>query len=338
MKRRREENMYPAVKRYFRGELGCEHISVDLPDEKKVHLPRNLSKRDPDVLGITDDNEVAVAEGKILNRTGQPFEQCVQQTESLKSFADYLYVFFPKEDWGALSKDDADRNRRILRDKNIGLILVDEKGRAKVLAKPPSNDAVEDSKRDQVRKLMGLASDDSVPAMTGIDAESARRLNAMLACCETVLQEIIQGAIAHVFRKTKAKGSYDVYSSDDEGDSQKLRVFRWAVWPKDAIIEIDVFGGYLGDGKPCIWISKDVSAEFLCDHLTNRRIPFGTHVQFYEEDDIVPCPDVTESRINASAEADANFCLCHKVELWKRSRTGLQKEIESLLQQTRKLR
>src|SRR5205814_2230522 len=98
---RREDEMYGAIKAYLKNSRACKYVYADLPeDKKKVHLPRNLSRRDPDVVGVTDEGEVHIAEGKCLKGSGALFEQCVHQASSLKAWADFLYVFFPLRDWG----------------------------------------------------------------------------------------------------------------------------------------------------------------------------------------------------------------------------------------------
>jgi len=332
VKKRHEEDMYPAVKRFFSRELRCKHIAVDLPDQKKVHLPRNLGTRDPDVLGVTEDGEVAVAEGKLLAVTGQPFEQCVQQVDSLRSFADHLYVFFPESDWGDLSKEDAKEDIKVLRDKKIGLILVDENGKYKVRFKPPNNDTVEEAKRVQVKELMGLTTNDRIPRFEGLDPLAARKANAILCGLEDALIEVVQTAVGNVFKNAKKKrGAYQSFDA-------RQNVFRWYVClPGDIVVEIEPFGTYLDDGQPCIWISKQASEEFLKKYLEDEALRFGTHVFFCDENENVPRADVTAERIARCVEQESSHYVCHKVDISERSKSGLRREMESLLRQCKKL-
>src|ERR1022692_2382952 len=102
----KEEQMYEAVKMFFEKEMDCRHIYADLRGEKtKIHLLKDLCKRDPDVVGVTEDGEVYVAEGKSLARGGHSFTDCVNQVISLKAFADHLYVFFPLAEWERLKPE-----------------------------------------------------------------------------------------------------------------------------------------------------------------------------------------------------------------------------------------
>src|ERR1035438_2284598 len=117
----KEIEMYQPVGTFLEKSCDCVHVWVDRPeDPKKVHLLRNLNTRDPDVVGVTEGGEVHIAEGKCL-RSGTSFEECVNQAESLRAYADYLYVFFPRKEWDSLPPDEDQRNRKSLRDKGIGL-------------------------------------------------------------------------------------------------------------------------------------------------------------------------------------------------------------------------
>src|SRR5207249_855125 len=150
-----EAQMYAAIKTYLKEIRGCKYVSAD-DGGQKVHLPRNLSKRDPDVVGVTEEEAVHIAEGKCLARSGQPFEQCTEQALSLSAFADYLYVFFPWEEWSSLRPDDDQRNKKILRDRGIGLLLVDERNKCKEILPSRQNTEVESKKRNEIHKQMGI--------------------------------------------------------------------------------------------------------------------------------------------------------------------------------------
>ena len=179
---KREIQMYGSVMGFFRDRLGCKHVSADLPGEKKVHLPRNLSKRDPDVVGVTEEDEVHLAEGKLLARTGQPFEQCREQALSLKEFADYLYVFFPWEDWNRLADDDKITNKTSLREVDIGLLLVDESQKCHEMLRPSKNTDAKKVKKDEIRRQLGIAAEEDVPKLNCLSSTEASDALAILDC------------------------------------------------------------------------------------------------------------------------------------------------------------
>jgi hypothetical protein len=55
MTKRRENEMYEAVKAFFKKDHLCKHVYTDVPEQKHyIHLLRNLTKRKPDVVGITE--------------------------------------------------------------------------------------------------------------------------------------------------------------------------------------------------------------------------------------------------------------------------------------------
>jgi len=326
---KREVQMYRAIKRYFVKHIGCKAVFADLPDEKKkIHLPRNLSKRDPDVIGAGDDKEIFVAEGKMLSQSGQPFEQCVEQLLSLKAFADHLYAFFPNDDWERLTKDDADRNRKILKAKGIGLILVDERGHTRAVLPATSNDA-EESKKNEVLRILGLVKDTHVPSVDYLSSSDAALATKMICLVDDLGREIGQEAVAKVFSGKKHRFVFDTFSHENGGN-----VFRCAAWPGHVGFEFDPFGAYLGDGRPCIWIGRNMSDGFLLNLLEAESPAFGTHVWFGDKDETLPLQDVTPERVK---QCD-NMWLEHRIEFFGRSRDGLKRELETCLLAAKRLK
>ncbi|MCX6994071.1 MAG: hypothetical protein NT011_13145 [Kiritimatiellaeota bacterium] len=336
-KRRREEDMYPAIKRYFIKKLDCEHISVDLPGQKKVHLPRNLSKRDPDVLGITTDGEVVAAEGKLLSQSGQPFEVCIEQLLSLKSFADHLYAFFPKEEWNELSADDVKTNRKRLKNKGIGLILVDQKSRCFDILNVPPNPDVEESKRDAVKKQLGLQADDRIPDIGCLSTSDATVANKLLCLVDETITEAVRTALRKVFKQAKKKGkNWDVYPiAGSEGCD--ARVFRVYFDHGAVDVEIDPFGAYLRDGRPCIWVSKAVEDDFF-ETKGRRCDSIGTHAYFLDKGDVVSLYDATTDRARRCSEAGFWSFLMHQIPFLGRSRSGLEDELEAVIRAAKQLK
>src|SRR5262249_45041401 len=146
----RELAMYPPIKSFLEERADCKHLYADTPqDRQKIHLPRNLSERDPDVVGVSEVGEVHIAEGKSLTRRGHSFDECVSQAWSLKAWADYIYVFFPSHEWNLLPRDDVRRNESDLAEKGLGLLVVDKLGTVTEKLRPRKNQAVEKFAKDE---------------------------------------------------------------------------------------------------------------------------------------------------------------------------------------------
>lgn len=330
--------MYEAVKKFFRKKLDCKHVVSDSPDDTKVHLDRNLAKRDPDVIGMTSDGEICVAEGKLLSKGAQPFEGCIEQLLSLKSFADHLYAFFPKEEWNELSVDDVKTNRKRLKDNGIGLILVDQKSRCLDILNAPPNPDVEDSKRDAVKKKLGLLVDDRIPDICCLSASEATVANKLLCLVDEIIIEAVKTAIRKVFKQAKKKGkNWNVYQiADSEGCDANVFLIR--LDHGGVFVEIDPFGAYLRDGKSCIWISKAVEEDDFFETRVRRCDSIGTHAYFPDKGDVVSLYDATPERARQCSEAGSWSYLMHQIPFLGRSRSRLEDELEAVILAAKRLK
>lgn len=84
----------------------------------------------PDVYGVynptTTDFRLHMAEGKI-DLTGRNFDECKGQAISLQRFADYVYVFFPREPWDDLEEEEKSQIEEDCNNLKLGLLIVDGK-------------------------------------------------------------------------------------------------------------------------------------------------------------------------------------------------------------------
>ena len=323
--------MYGPVMGFLRERLGCKHVSADLPGERKVHLPRNLSKRDPDVVGITEEDEVHLAEGKLLARTGQPFEQCREQSLSLKEFADYLYVFFPWEDWSRLGEDDKITNKSRLSEVGIGLLLVDESQKCHEILRSNKNTDAKKAKKDEIRRQLGIAAEEDVPRRSCLSSTDASDAIAIVDCFIECGMKVAGEAIFNVFKK-KVKWEHGLCK--EKAVSQGFLFY--ADFGEELGVDQDIFGAYLGDGRSCMWVTRYVSCATLVQVLAARFPDFGTHLFFGEKGFVPSLRDVKPEQIRKSGEK--SLWLMHRVEFFGRSRDGLRREMEALLTAARRLR
>lgn len=337
-----EKDMYPAVKKYFKEEHDCgEFTTADLLNEKMVGIQRNLSKRYPDVVGINKDGEVLIAEGKILEKSGHPFEDCVNQIDNLKPCADYLFVFFPKDQWSKLSSDDVARNLRILKEKNIGLILVDiNRNNAKPKWQPVHNDTVEDKKRKIFLKNMNYYIGGNSYNIQGLNPESAEQANEILCLCFYIITKLIEEIIKKVAQKVTGEWMAFTVGEDYE---DCFKMFKWSVElgeePKRIAVEVDPFGLYLEDGQPSIWIHKEVSQKFIKYYIEQQKnVRFGTHGFFDNNGECVLRNEITEKQIDDCAKTEETIWICQQINICGRTQSGLKKEIEYFLKQAKDLK
>jgi hypothetical protein len=80
---------------------------------------------EPDVYGITDENVVFMAEGK-LTYEGKALDEAITQGNSYQRFAHYVYVFFPS--YVFKEPDVKDHAKDLCIRNNLGLLLMPENG------------------------------------------------------------------------------------------------------------------------------------------------------------------------------------------------------------------
>jgi hypothetical protein len=132
----------------------------------------------------------------------------------------------------------------------------------------------------------------------------------------------------------KMRGDYSVYPfAECDGHS----IFRYYLSKGTVNLEIDPFGVYLGDSKPCIWISRDVAADFF-DRADTANGNFGTHVCFEDSGETVSLYDATEERARRCSGSESSIFLMHQIPFLGRSRAGLERELEDVFRTAKRLR
>jgi hypothetical protein len=333
---KRETDMYGAVKAYLKKERGCKHVSAD-DGGQRIHLLKNLSKRDPDVVGVAEGHDVHIAEGKFLARSGHSFDECVSQAESLRPFADYLYVFFPSEEWSSLSPEDVQRNTRSLKARGMGLLLVEERGKCTEILHSGKNAEVEDRQRDVVLERMGVLKD--VPKPAYLSSTQASDAIAIVDCFMECGRAVAAEAIRNVFGK-KVKWNPQV---PKEKEVPRGFFFFADIGSrsdgslKNFGVDLDVFGGHLGDGHSCIWVTRRVTCATVLQRLETRSAEFGTHLYFEENDSARSLGDISPEQVRKHRDG-YEFWLMHRVDFFGRSRGGLRTELEGLLTAAKSLK
>lgn len=142
-----ETNLYDIVERFFKEEKECEKTGSAI---NPISLNLFGGTIYPDVFGISSpmslDFKIFMAEGKRTLK-GRTFDECKGQAISLQRFADYVYLFFPKDSWNQLDKEersDIENECKILK---LGLLLVDENSCKEVLKADPNLILLKEEKR-----------------------------------------------------------------------------------------------------------------------------------------------------------------------------------------------
>lgn len=329
-KNSKEAKMYPYVKEYLKKRYGCDPVYADLPADKfKVRVPRNLQEREIDVVGVTKrgtDFHVHLAEGKAFKK-GTSFEECINQIEAVATYGDYLWVFFPKEEWDRLDAKERNFNEDRIRQKNFGLILV-SKGKCEEPIPARPNQSVDAEKREEVLRQIGLVEDNDFPPIETLSSKDAMLAASAVALCTCVTLLFKEG-------KT-SKFTWDY--TDHEYIKHGWFSPSWDCG-NNVIVEMDPFGRYLMDGKPVAWVFIEYDEKGLNSFLLKEQT-FGTHCFFDNEKwswKTIPLADLSKSVISNLKQQGYDSYIGHAVDLVGRNPNKLKDELKRLIGQAKKL-
>src|SRR6266571_6097857 len=122
----RESDLYEPVARFLEKRYGCDRKRTWIAGcGTDLAFPAGFGKRKPDVVACRTGppkQEVHLVEGKLLNVRTHGFEETLNQLDSFRPYADYLWAVFPSGRWSSAGTNH-DRWISQLRQRGYGLIL-----------------------------------------------------------------------------------------------------------------------------------------------------------------------------------------------------------------------
>ena len=322
-----ERDLYPAVKTWFRQERRCASAFADLPDESELWVVRHGRRYEIDVWAVEDQpgaerRLIHVAEGTLI-ATGHSIDDCLSQTESFRAFGDFLWVFFPQDQWDALPpKDRADHEERV-RARGMGLLLVDGTRCRQRFAAPP-NPYRDDKEIRAILDELGHADEEVVPYALVLSREDARTAAAMMVVA-TMAERAARRAL-----KTLESGAGHWQVSDDRASLQHGAFIRW-VQKDRLIIEVDPFGSYRKDGRPVLWVWRLLGQTDVAPAVRTAN-PVITH-WFFSNGDLkwlaAPIRAVTPARVQVLLAAGYGYDVRfgRRIDLLGRTLAAIEHEI-----------
>jgi hypothetical protein len=262
-----ERALYPPVKQWFKAERGCDVAVADTPKDKlKVRLPRNLKKREIDVVALEptarERSVVHLAEGKLF-ADGQSLETCLNQAESVRAVGDFAWVFFPKRDWDKVPEKERRHNEQLVTARGMGLLLVKGKScEARILA--PSNPHKDENSVAEVFEALGESRDAVFPPVSVLGAAEAQRAAGTMA-----LVAMVKDIVSQILNCRWED------SGHDGGHVRRGFYIVWSDVEEDVYPEIDPWGGYLRDGIPALWLWQNITVPQLLDRLNSAARCLG---------------------------------------------------------------
>jgi hypothetical protein len=332
-----ESAMYEPVRRYFEKECDCTKTHVDVPDDPlSFQLERNLDIREPDFIGIGKGSRVFMAEGKVLSYSSNAFDQCLAQAVSMKKYADYIFAFFPHDEWSTLPESDLETNKRALREQGIGLLLVDrERNSCEREMGAAHNTTFDKVSHDSIVKAFSGDADQALVETVSLPYAQAESVSRMLSLLQDLADSTVRDAFRKVFKRSYKKVFFKRWRDPSEP------FYIWVHYHGSIGVEIDPFGLYLRDGRPCIWVFVETTFGKAKKWIAQPARKFGSHVHVEFEEGgylCVPIPEIGSNPVISGLVDNHDFYICHHMDLHGRSKKGLSLEIGDLLMQAKKVR
>ena len=150
-----ERDLYKQVESFFSEKKECKATGSAFSSSISLSIFGGTIY--PDVYGVKNpqnsDFEMYMGEGK-RELVGRNFDICKGQAISLQRFADYVYLFFPKESWNYLTEKESNEITQECRSLKLGLLLVNEKKCKELVPAVRNTDLLKDEKRIEAKDLI----------------------------------------------------------------------------------------------------------------------------------------------------------------------------------------
>lgn len=235
-----EKDLYEQVEKFFSEKKECKKTGSAFSSSISLHIFGGTIY--PDVYGIKNPEEsnfeVYMAEGK-RGFDGRNFDVCKGQAISLQRFADYVYLFFPKESWKQLTEKQRREIAKECANLKLGLILVDGKGCEEAVSAFRNTDLLEDERRVEAKDLVvqyfpSFASEANVrflEQLSGLAMNIAGESYELLNKCKDIFRE-----------KTGSPVFTHIYYDKDEGYFQITFQKEYLKTPCNLYLTINPFG------------------------------------------------------------------------------------------------
>jgi len=150
-----EKFLYPSVRKHFSEKLNCEIVGS--ANGSSISLSVFGGRIIPDVYGIKDSKslnfEIFMAEGK-LDFSGRDFDICKGQAISLQRFADFVYMFFPREAWDRLQEGEREDILTECENLKLGILIVNGEKCQELMPPHQNEELLDENKRSSAKNLI----------------------------------------------------------------------------------------------------------------------------------------------------------------------------------------
>ncbi len=331
----RESELYRPVAKYFKSQHGCLHKATWIAGSgKDLAFPAGFGKRKPDVVACKAHPikpEIHLAEGKLLNLPTHGFEETINQLESFRPYADYLWAVFPAEQWTS-AVNNHERWLSQLRQRGYGMLLVNGSRVKKELEALSNSNVDKECKKSILEEMLGDSDEPLVLSTLSTNtAKSAMRAAARVA-------EIMSGTIRDILGKNCKESTC---TAPCYPNSAAPFFTLGCIDFSKGYIQGDPFSTYLNDGRALIWVWR--SYGNLCENEKIIRTavakPHPIDTYFHADNDnwqwiCRPLSELSLESIKASGYL-AEFSLGRAIPISDRTLKGIAADLRRLIAWTK---
>ncbi|MCX5778743.1 MAG: hypothetical protein NTU66_05980 [Elusimicrobia bacterium] len=329
----RETDMYPVIEEYFLKTLKCDKVFKD-GDETFLSLKKNLRKGEVDLTALEDVEEsnckIHLVEAKSFAKR-HSFQECLHQITAIKDSGNYLWVAFPEREWESLNEKEKKENITEIKEKGLGLLLVNENVCYPEI-KSPLNKISEENKNTVLEHLGLFAGDTYLPIVETLGGEECKKAARIM-----LLMEMVENCVKEITKKMK------VDTQEGNEDSFTKYFYNTSIYLSDHVgIEFDPFSCYLRDSAPSVWVwllFNDSSTKNDFEKYLNSKTLFGTHILLDNNDwdwKIIPIHDRNQVALPLIKKGFTNIWFGNRIEINGRHKESLKKDMEQSITEAKR--
>lgn len=327
----KESVLYPPVAKFLEKEYACDpRASWKAGCGKDLTFPSGFRKSKPDVVTVHREGDTSVVhlvEAKLLYIRAFAFDETRNQLDNHRRYADKLWAAFPESQWEAAAANHG-RWKRELGDRGYGLLLVNS-GKVRIELAPGSNPKMEAACKDELLEAL-LGPQDKAVGVPSLGTQMGKA--AARAVARVV--ELMVGPVKEVLAP---KGRPGPFSKLEFYDSETSYLLVGDYRKGSLVVQGDPFGVELGDGRPVIWVWRDLGAltadDPRIDAASADNQAAGTYYYAEDEDsDKSECGPISELDIARlqSAKIASCFFLGRAIPVDGRTEAAVKKDVQRL--------
>lgn len=335
-----ERFLYPSVRKYFSDKLNCEIVGS--ANGSSISLSVFGGRIIPDVYGIKDpkssDFKIFMAEGK-LDFTGRDFDICKGQAISLQRFADFTYLFFPREAWDRLQEREHEDILTECENLKLGLLIVNREECQELKSPHRNEDVLDENKRSSAKSLII----DYFPDFTGPEDNTRffKRFTELALNIAGECYSILEDECKVAFKEISKAKQVSLRVYDDMEDGYFQFYIRDKLVPCQVWVTTNPFGHPIaGINEPILVLEQHFYENYLRKGISERFLDYlfgsskeGSKIELHTNDKqiVLERPEEVVKFVNRFGKALEKVSIYKAIKLIGQEKEIIKRETKNTL-------